>query len=147
MDVAGPTEQFACVHRGGPTVRPLFLVMDVTVSGFCPASRPSTMPVTSDDGSPLGRAPDSSFATDIQDFRVGAEHDPADGAVAGDHAQRVDIDDVPVFGFVEAACNALQSSYVGVQDHVWFLATDFGSSAVVQPVTTQVPESVMAALS
>jgi len=105
-DVTGPAVELALVHPGGPTVGPVVFVVDVAMSGLGSATRPLTVAVAGDDGPALRGAPNAGFPADIQYLGVGADNDAGQRAVASDHPQSVDVDDVATLGFVKTAGDA-----------------------------------------
>ena len=100
LGVAGSAEEDAVLGVGGSSVGPVPDVVDVAVSCWGVAAGCLAVLVSGGDGSALGAGPDAGFAADVEYFCVWAEHDSDDRAVAGDLADGVDGEDVPVFCLV-----------------------------------------------
>jgi hypothetical protein len=113
-------------------------VVDVTMSGFGPASWSLAVSVAGGDGPALAGTPHSGFPSHIQDFGVGSVDDAGYGTVTGDHPQSGDVDDYAVFGFVKATGDTLECVQVGVDDDMGFLPAHHWGGPVVQSVPGEI---------
>ena len=105
--VAGSAVELAFADGGFASVCPMVDMVDVAVFGWGVTAFPLAVAVAGDDRPALCGAPYSGFPADVEDLGVGSDDDPGDAGVAGDHAEGVDVDDLPVPCFVESSGDAL----------------------------------------
>ena len=126
-------EELSLFHAGRAPIRPVIHVVDVAPLGSDLAAGPGAVAVTGDDGPSLGRGPDPGLATDVEDLGVRTEHDAAHRAVAGQHAEGVDVEDVAIERLMQPSGDPLQGGNVCDDTDMGLLATDHWRVAMIEP--------------
>ena len=101
--VVPPAEEDALGYVGVSAVGPVVEMVDVAPAGVSVASFALAVAVSGDDGPALCSRPDTGFSSHVEDFGVGSHDYPTDRGVAGELAERIDIDDVSLEALVGAS--------------------------------------------
>jgi len=141
-----PAEQLQIAGLGLAPVCPVLDVMGVAPARVAVAAFPPAVSVPRDQSSSQGGGDDSGASADIDDLPVGAEHDTAKRAVAGEGSELHDGQEMTVFRLKEVTGDALKGRQVTDQADVWLLTTHSWCVSVIEIVAGQVLEGVVTAL-
>lgn len=107
----------------------MVFVMDIAIRRLGATPGALAVAISGDDGPALPGGPDPGLAADVQNLRIRSEDDARDRAVAGDHSDCGDIDDVPVDGLVDPAGHAPQRFQIGEEVDVRLVSPHLRSGA------------------
>ena len=134
--VTRSTEEDSAFDRGFPSVGPVIEVMEIAVLWFGAAAFALTVSISGNDRLALGSIPNPGLASDVEDLALRSEDNSCDRGVTRNLAEGVDIDDLLALSFVQPSGQTLQSRDVGVENDMWFLASDGCGCSIVEQLTT-----------